>query len=158
MGKHKDISIRKLRPENAEELSLLLQSADPRYSRYFIPFKFDRQTIAGILASVNQDRYFAVCIGEELAGFYMLRGFDQGYKVPSYGVWIAPGHSGKGLAELTLKHAVAFCRVNGIDKLMLKVHPENVVAKKIYERNGFKAVGNDGNNGNIIYQKSIIEV
>ncbi|MDO9069263.1 MAG: GNAT family N-acetyltransferase [Deltaproteobacteria bacterium] len=155
MDKHKDIFIRKLGPENAEELSLLLQSADPGYSRYFIPFKFDRQTIAGILASARQDRYFAVFISEELAGFYMLRGFDQGYEVPSYGVWIVPAYSGMGLASFTLQHAFCFCRANSIKRLMLKVHPDNTMAKKIYERNGFKETGIDAGNNNLIFHRDI---
>lgn len=155
MDKHRDIAIRKLKPENAEELSRLLQSAGPEYSRYFIPFKFDRQTIEGILASARRDRYFAVCIGGELAGFYMLRGFDQGYEVPSYGVWIGPAYSGMGLASLTLQHAFCFCRANGIKRLMLKVHPDNAKAKKIYERNGFTETGIDAGNNNLIFHRDI---
>lgn len=152
-----DVEIIALRIEQATELSEIILSTPAEYSKYFTPFAFDHLTISKVLSKARQDRYYGIYIGGKIAGFFMLRGFDKGYKIPSYGVWIAPGSSGRGLAEMTLKHAVAFCRVNGVDKLMLKVHPENIVAKKLYERNGFKVVGNDENNGNIIYQKIIAE-
>jgi len=39
---------------------------------------------------------------------------------------------------------------------MLKVHPENIVAKSIYERFGFKQAGIDQKNSNLIYYKSLV--
>jgi len=154
-GDFRHITIEKLGPAKAEELSTLLLAADKEYSRHFIPFEFDRETIETILGQARKDQYFGVYLSGSLAGFYMLRGFDQGYEIPSYGVWIGPGSSGLGLASLTLHHALSFCRANGIKKLMLKVHPENIVAKGIYERNGFNAQGVDDKNNNIIYYKKL---
>jgi len=152
-----DFEIIILKAEHAAELSGLLLSAPVEYSKYFIPFAFDRLTVSKVLSQAQKDRYYGIIVAGKIAGFFMLRGFDQGYKIPSYGVWIAPQHTGKGLAELTLKHAMAVCRANDINTLMLKVHPENIVAKGIYERNGFAAVGNDEKNGNIIYHKNLIK-
>jgi RimJ/RimL family protein N-acetyltransferase len=83
----------------------------------------------------------------------MLRGFDEGYEIPSYGVWISSKFSNRGLSALTLHHAFAFCKLNGIKILLLKVHPENVVAKKLYESLGFVKIGVDERNGNFIYHK-----
>jgi ribosomal-protein-alanine N-acetyltransferase len=152
-----DVVITALRAEQAAELSDLLLSAPAEYSKHFTPFAFDRLAVSKVLSQAQQDRYYGIIIAGKIAGFFMLRGFDQGYKVPAYGVWIAPQHTGKGLAELTLKYAVAVCRASSIDKLMLKVHPDNIVAKGIYERNGFAAAGTDEKNGNIIYHKTLIK-
>ncbi|MDI6739173.1 MAG: GNAT family N-acetyltransferase, partial [Candidatus Edwardsbacteria bacterium] len=121
------------------------------------PFAFDRDTVTKVLSQARADRYYGIYIAGKIAGFFMLRGFDQGYAIPAYGVWIAPNFAGKGLAELTLKQAMAVCRVSGIETLMLKVHPENIIAKGIYERNGFVAAGYDEKNGNIIYHKKLIK-
>ena len=151
-----NVEIITLKVEQATELSEKLLSAPGAYSKYFTPFDFDRLTISKILSKARKDTFFGVYIAGKIVGFFMLRGLDKGYKIPSYGVWIAPSYTGKGLGELTLKHAVAFCRVNGIEKLMLKVHPENIIAKKLYERNGFTVVGNDEMNGNIIYHKKCV--
>ena len=152
-----DVEIIALRAEQAIELSDLLLSAPVEYSKHFVPFAFDRLPISNVLSHAQKDQYYGVYVAGKIAGFFMLRGFDQGYKIPAYGVWIAPHYAGKGLAGLTLKHAMVVCRVNGIDTLMLKVHPKNTVAKRLYERNGFVAVGNDEKNGNIIYHKILIK-
>jgi len=85
----------------------------------------------------------------------MLRGFDAGYEIPSYGVWVSSKFSNNGLSRLTLYHAFAFCKLNGIKTLMLKVHPENKVAKEMYESMGFKKTGFDESNDNFIYYKNL---
>jgi RimJ/RimL family protein N-acetyltransferase len=154
MVRYRDIRIVRLTSSDARPLAEMLQSAPAEYSQHFIPFAFDFGTISGMLASASADRYCGIFLDAELAGFYMLRGFDQGYAIPSYGVWIAPQHCGQGLAQLTLFHAFSFCRANGIRTLMLKVHPENSVAKKLYERNGFIRTGTDARNNHSIYQRT----
>ena len=40
---------------------------------------------------------------------------------------------------------------------MLKVHPENKIAKALYESLGFVKVGIDDRNDNIIYHKTLAE-
>ena len=85
----------------------------------------------------------------------MLRGFDEGYEIPSYGVWISKKYSAMGLSKLTLQHAVSICKINGIKKLLLKVHPENKRAKMIYENFGFTKESVDPKNNNLIYYKDI---
>ena len=92
---------------------------------------------------------------DELVGFYMLSGFGERYEVPSNGVWLSDKFSGLGLSKLTLQHAITFCKVNGLKKIMLKVHPENIIAKNIYESFGFKQEGFDEKNSNLIYYKSL---
>lgn len=146
--------IKKLRPDDALELSCLLNSAPPEYSKYFTPFSFDFKTISTLLKKAKLDWYFGVRIGWRLAGFYMLRGFDQGYDIPSYGVWISPHYCRKGLAKRSLTHAFALCRLHRINKLMLKVHPDNTLAKKFYEKNGFVVCKTDPKNKNLIYYKT----
>ncbi len=142
-----------LRSEEAAELSRVILGAGKEYSRHFIPFDFGENSLRKILEQKKKDCFFGIKIGDRLAGFYMLRGFDEGYETPSYGVWIAPELSGKGLARLTIYHAISFCRLNGIKKIMLKVHPDNSAAKRIYEEAGFTLTGKDKNHGHLVYHK-----
>ena len=151
-----DLIIKKLNSENAEELSGLLKGEDKEYSKYFIPFDFDFQTILHILVNLQKDSFWGIYTGDKLVGFYMLRGFDKGYDVPSYGVWISKIFAGNGLSKLTLQHAISYCRINHIKEIMLKVHPENFIAKKIYEDFGFMRQGIDPKNNHIIYRKKLL--
>ncbi len=152
---HKNVEIKELQPEQASILSALILNAPKDHTKYFTPFSFEENSLKIIINDAVNDKFFGIFINDELVGFYMLRGFDDGYKVPSYGVWISDKFSRLGLSTLTLHHAIAFCKINGLKKIMLKVHPENIFAKNIYETFSFKQEGIDPKNSNLIYYKSL---
>jgi RimJ/RimL family protein N-acetyltransferase len=149
-----DVSFKRIQVKDSLKLSAMLVAAPTAYSRFFIPFAFDAQSIKSVLCKAKKDIFFAVRVHGNWAGFYMLRGFDQGYRIPAYGVWIAPKYKDCGLTALTLAHAFAICKLNGVESLMLKVHPKNAKAMKLYERAGFIRTGIDLQNGNFVYHKS----
>lgn len=149
-----DVSFKRIQARDSLKLSAMLVAAPAAYSRFFIPFAFDAESVKSVLRKVRKDNFFVVMVNGDWAGFYMLRGFDSGYRVPAYGVWIAPKYKNCGLAALTLAHAFAICKLNGVERLMLKVHPQNVKALKLYERIGFIRTGIDPRNSNFVYQKS----
>ena len=149
------LEIKLISTDFATELSDLLTSEVSDYLKHFIPFEFDQVTITSVLKNSIKDKFFGLFVNNKLVGFYMLRGFDQGYAVPSYGVYISHKFSGLGLAKLTLHHALSICRINKIEELMLKVHPDNIFAKKMYEDFGFNCTGKDKKNDNLIYKIKI---
>ena len=85
---HKNIEIKELQSEHASFLSALILNAPRDHTKYFTPFSFEDDAINKIIDEAVNDKYFGIFINDTLAGFYMLRGFDEGYEVPSYGVWI----------------------------------------------------------------------
>ena len=152
---HKNVEIQELQSDHASALSVLILNSPKDHTKYFTPFSFEEDSIKKIINDAVNDKYFGIFINDELVGFYMLRGFDEGFEVPSYGIWISDKFSGLGLSKLTLQHAITFCKLNGLKKIMLKVHPENTIAKNIYENFGFKQAGIDDKNSNLIYYKSL---
>jgi RimJ/RimL family protein N-acetyltransferase len=155
MPDFKSVDIVRMVVNEAHDLAVLFHSADPEYSKYFTPFSFDEETLRNMLLTAVKDQFFSIKVNNRLSGFYMLRGFDEGYQIPSYGVWIAPEYAGCGLAKLSLQHAICFCKVNRVKKLMLKVAQENTIPKKIYEDFGFIQQGFDERNNNLIYYKEL---
>lgn len=151
----RNLVIKELTAEFAKDLADKLTQEKKDYLKYFTPFEFSSTSVENILRKMRLDKYFGLFVNNELVGFYMLRGFDEGHEIPSYGVWISSEYSNSGLSKLTLYHAFAFCKLNGIKTLMLKVHPENLVAKKLYESLGFNKTGFDEKNGNYIYHKNL---
>ena len=153
----KKLILRPLKSEDATPLSRLIRSSPRNYYRFFSPFAFDPETLACLFDNAHRDQFMALELDEghtvQLAGFYMLRGFDNGYDIPAYGVFIAPRFQNLGLARMTLVHAEALCALNGVEKLMLKVHPENVVAHQLYEAQGFSYVRIDPSNSNLVMEK-----
>ncbi len=155
-----DVVFRGLVPNDAAAVSKLLLSAPNDYTKYFHPFSYDCDSIRAILSKAQSDQFFGLGLPKNhpsvLAGFYMLRGLDQGYADPMYGVFIGYEFRSSGLGQLTLAHAEAFCRQNGMTKLLLKVHPENIRAKKLYERAGFHMIATDSANDNLVMEKSLM--
>lgn len=150
------VEIIRINFNQAKELSELLISSDKSYSKHFIPFGFDFENVFAVLKKAVNDMFFGIYVGKRIVGFYMLRGWDAGFKIPSYGVWIAKEFSSKGLSKLTLNHAISVCKINCVARLMLKVHPDNIIAKKIYEDFGFVYQSTDEKIGHLIYFKEII--
>lgn len=132
-------------------LSGMLSAQSEQYMQYFRPFAFDRETISNLLSQARDDLYMGFFVDAALAGFFMLRGWDSGYAIPAYGVTIAGDHAGLGLATLSLDTSKTICRLRAVQRLMLKVHPDNLTAKRLYEKAGFVQSGIDSRNANWIY-------
>lgn len=155
------IGIRPLDSTYADKLSRLLMADPPEYTRHFHPFAFTEKAIHEQIGMARRDKYFAVELRDEdacsaqLVGFYMLRGLDEGYKDPMYGVYISAEYSGLGIGHLTLQHAECYCKVNGMTKILLKVHPDNRRARGLYESRGFHYIRDDLTNNNVVLGKII---
>ena len=67
----------------------------------------------------------------------MLRGWDEGYEVPSLGLCVRPGYQGKGLGPALTYHLLATARLKGARKMILKVKRDNPTAIAMYAQIGF---------------------
>lgn len=143
--------IRPLTEADAPTVVALLAQSTADYTRYFHPFAFDEKVLRALLSRAVLDQWFLLEVQESgeatPAGFYMLRGMDEGFPDPMYGVFVAEHCAGKGLARLTLAHAEAQCRLNGWARLRLKVDPNNARAHRLYTAGGFAFESVDPNNG-----------
>ena len=154
------VAFRPLQIGDAAALSALLKSSPADYVKHFNPFSFEVDALEKLISSAKKDRLIGIEVqtGQEaeLAGFYMLRGLDEGYSVPMYGVFIGHKYQSHGLGLLTLVHAEATCRLDQIDTLMLKVHPDNTRAMKLYKTHGYKTLRKDPANQNMVMEKRLL--
>lgn len=149
-NQHEDLAIRPLRVEDAAALSLFLRSQPPNYARFFYAFSFEEEAISKLLAERQRDFYAGIFWQGELAGFFMLRGWDAGYEVPSFGVLIDEKHRGGSFMKLSLEAAKLISRSCGAHRMMAKIHPDNVSPRGA-RRLGFIQTGVEIETGNIIY-------
>jgi GNAT superfamily N-acetyltransferase len=149
------VEIRSLNAAHASDLYNLILQSDPDYYRYFTAFKANLEVITGFLTNAKKDQYLGFFVHGTLAGFFMLRGLDEGFKVPSYGVFISEKYQSFGLGKLSVLYAFSFCKMNHIEKLMLKVHPLNTNALRIYREFGFVETRVDPSNNNLVFYKDI---
>ena len=134
------VSVADLEPRHAAQLGDLFLSlaADPEAS-HFHPYPMTRQQARNITRTAASGRYiyFGAFVGGRLAGFAMLRGWDEGYAVPSFGVAVDLGYRSRGIGRILLRHAIRRARDRGAKAMILKVHGGNPGARQLYESEGF---------------------
>lgn len=145
-----DFAIRELRAEDAAAVSSMLRAQPPEYVRFFYAFGFDEEEIARVLVARTKDIYSGIFWRGELAAFFMLRGWDAGYEVPSFGVVVDARHRGLSFMRIALDVAKLVCRLAGAPRLMAKIHPDNVSPRGA-RRLGLVQTGFEAETGNVVY-------
>jgi len=145
-----DFTIRPLRVEDAGIVSAMLRAQPPEYARFFYAFGDDEEETARLLAGRKRDVYSGMFWRGELAGFFMLRGWDAGYEVPSFGVLVDEKWRGRAFMRISLDMAKLVCRLSGAPRLMAKIHPDNVSPRGA-RRLGLVQTGVEAVTGNIVY-------
>ena len=150
-----NLMFRPLRAEDASALSKWLRAQPPTYARFFRPFGYDEGSIAKTLASQGPDVFMGLFWREEIVGFFMLRGWNEGYEVPAFGILIDEQYRGYGLEMAALDTAKVICRLRNVSRLMIKMHPDNISAKGVARKTGFVQTGVEAASGNLIYHYEI---
>lgn len=119
-------------------LDLLGVLSDRGEDRVFHPHPFTKDAVEKLCDKTLKDLYYLLMLDEEAIGYGMLRGWDQGYEIPSLGIAFHPDYRGSGLARMFMHFLHSAARMQGARRIMLKVYPENVPAKKLYESLGYE--------------------
>lgn len=139
------LEIRRARPEHAEALGRFLQAIDsPEERRFFSPHPFDMETASRLCDYEGQDLYYLLLLHGDVIGYGFLRGWDEGFAVPSVGVCIAPGHRRKGLGRCMMVFLHTVARNRESRSIRLKVHKGNIAALKMYKSLGYELESQEG--------------
>lgn len=106
---------------------------------------------------------FVVRAGQGICGFAFVRTvLDEAELLM---IAVDPNSAGQGLGRRILRHVINYCAENGVERLHLEVREGNKVAIKLYQGDGFVAVGRrdayyrgaNGQNANsITFSKSLV--
>jgi ribosomal-protein-alanine N-acetyltransferase len=133
-------SIAALGPSDRHELAsfFAILACDADTARFFRPHPLTEVYANLLCAGVarRRDRYFLARREGQVVGYSMLRGWDDGYVVPSFGVGIRPEARGSGLGHLLFEHAVSECLRAGAPAMRLTVYKANERAVHIYRKSG----------------------
>jgi len=92
----------------------------------------------------GRDLYYVMVEGERVLGYGMLRGWDEGYPVPSLGIALHPSARGLGLGKAFMYFLHAAARRRGARQVRLKVYPANRAAIRLYEGLGYRFQTEEG--------------
>ncbi len=85
----------------------------------------------------GENLYYLQVEKDTVTGYGMLRGWDEGYKIPSLGIAIHPQWQGRGMAGHFMDYLHHQAKQKGAHMVMLKVHSRNKKALRVYERMGY---------------------
>jgi ribosomal protein S18 acetylase RimI-like enzyme len=74
----------------------------------------------------------------QVVGYGMLRGWVEGFAVPSLGIAVHPGHRGRGVARGLVAHLHRVAAARGAATVRLKVYRHNAAAVRLYECLGYE--------------------
>jgi ribosomal protein S18 acetylase RimI-like enzyme len=90
-----------------------------------------------ICSYAGRDLYYAACAGGSVLAYGLLRGWDEGYDIPSLGIAIAPAARGRGLARPFMHFLHAAAKQRGARQIRLTVYRSNERAVELYRRLGY---------------------
>jgi len=128
-----------LRPEHASALASFFDRLRAReVERLFHPHPLTAEEASKRASHCGKDFYCVLAHEAAIVGYGMLRGWDEGYEVPSLGIVVDPTVQGRGYGKLLMEFLHATARHRGASRIRLKVYPDNLKAVTLYRSLGYE--------------------
>ena len=137
MKNKKTFTFRRFGRRDVNGVFNLLQNLSNKNKEFFHPHKFDEKTLLKNLES--DDHYFIMTADDKIIGYSFLRLF--GFDIPSFGCCIRNGFENKGYGSILTGLTIEKAKELGYKKVILKTYKKNLFAQKIYNKLGFKIIG-----------------
>lgn len=103
----------------------------------FHPHPFTAEYANFICNYSGRDVYVMAAEKESILCYGMLRGWDDGFEVPSLGIVVSPEYRGRGIGKMMMTHLHEEASMRGAKKIRLKVYPNNQRAISLYKSLGY---------------------
>jgi ribosomal protein S18 acetylase RimI-like enzyme len=104
----------------------------------FHPHPLTAEAALELTHYAGKDLYFVLRKGGDVMGYAMLRGWDEGYEVPSLGICLHPHARSQGLARLLMDFLHVAAQRRGAKKIRLRVCRDNKPAITLYRSLGYE--------------------
>lgn len=122
---------------------------------FFHPHAGDVASLRTIADQPGKDLYVVFVEGEDVHAYGLLRGWNEGYAVPSLGIAVHPNARATGLGRLVMEYLEAMARHRGTPAIRLRVHKDNARAIALYERRGYAMQADAGDARLLVGMKSL---
>ncbi len=131
-----------VRSQDVEALALLFErNSVSAVSDSFDPFPLTIAQARSIALEARQDAYYLAWHGDRAVAMSMLRGFDEGYEVPSFGIFVDHERHGCGIGRQLTVWTIEQARLQNCPGVRLSVYADNAVARRLYTSLGFEEIG-----------------
>ena len=105
---------------------------------HFRPHPFTASEAHARANYIGQDLYALMTYSREVVGYGMLRGWDEGFRIPSLGIYIPRPHRGTGASRVLMNYLQFAAKLKGAEGIRLKVHDDNERAFRLYSSLGYR--------------------
>jgi len=131
-------------------LAMLTAAAEGASGHFFKPHPFTRDCLISLAAEPGKDLYYVLCEGCSILGYGLLRGWNEGYEVPSLGLLVDSKARGQGLGRLLMMFLHAAAMRRGASRVRLRVHCENYNAIALYRSMEYEFSGKPDDAGLLV--------
>jgi ribosomal protein S18 acetylase RimI-like enzyme len=125
-------------PEHVDAVvELFRRNAVAAVSHSFDPFPLTPAQARSIALEPHEDAYYLASEGRAPVGMSMLRGFEQGFQIPSFGILVDREHYGQGIGRRLTEWTIEQARLRSCPALRLSVYADNAAAHGLYLSLGF---------------------
>jgi ribosomal protein S18 acetylase RimI-like enzyme len=103
----------------------------------FDPFPLSAEQGRRIALDAGKDLFYLARDADGPVAFSMLRGFDAGYAVPSFGIFVDSRRHGEGIGRHLTEWTIEQARCHGASSVRLSVYASNTAARALYDSLGF---------------------
>lgn len=107
-------------------------------SQYFHPHPLTSAEATKRATYSGKDLYYVILCSTEVVGYGMLRGWDEGYNIPTIGAAIRADYRDSGLGCLIMEFLHHAARQRGASQIKVKVYSSNVASKRMCEKVGYQ--------------------
>jgi ribosomal protein S18 acetylase RimI-like enzyme len=126
-------------PADADTLAeLFARNSGAAIADRFDPFPLTAEQGRRIALDPSKDDFYLALAGDRALGFSMLRGFEAGYAIPSFGIFVDHEHQGHGVGRRLTEWTVEQARRRGCPSVRLSVYAANAPAVALYTSLGFR--------------------
>jgi len=115
-------------------------------AQFFNPHDLNSKSLSIILETVNKDKYILFMDDINIIGYGLLRGWDEGFDIPSLGIMIDQAYKGTGSSYKIMELLHSIAKSNGANKVRLTVLKKNLSAINLYKNIGYDLTEKDKNN------------
>ncbi len=124
--------------EHASSLALLFERLRQAGTEdFFHPHPLTAEEAAVRSNYSGRDFYCVMLQDDDVVGYGMLRGWDEGYAIPSLGIALDPDVRGRGYSKVLMNFLHDAAAKRGATQVRLKVDPRNRAAIELYRSLGY---------------------
>lgn len=106
-------------------------------SEKFHPHVFDHANALKICNHIGKDLYYVITNDEDIVAYGLVRGWDEGFEIPSLGIYVSEKYRSKGIARMFMPFLHLSAKLKGAKQMRLKVYKDNLKAIRLYVSLGY---------------------